>query len=157
MKSSLIVAAATTSCAHAFVSAPASSRTPMSLNMGLFDGVKEAFGGDGMGDISSERETPIDRWMGWNAKSTEVQGSVSKGTFYCQIHILLESSVYSLSCMAYGLTLISSFNLLCYYMIQNQPTSSTPWTRAITLPPPLLNQWESSLRKTMLKPVVSLS
>ena len=86
MKSSLIVAAATTSCAHAFVSAPASSRTPMSLNMGLFDGVKEAFGGDGMGDISSERETPIDRWMGWNAKSTEVQGSVSKGTFYCQIH-----------------------------------------------------------------------
>jgi len=43
----------------------------MALNMGLFDGVKEAFGGEGMGDISSERETPIDRWMGWNAKSDQ--------------------------------------------------------------------------------------
>jgi len=74
MKSSLLVAAATTSCAHAFVPSPAcaSSRTLSSssqLNMGLFDGVKEAFGADGMGELDSERETPIDRWMGWNAKS----------------------------------------------------------------------------------------
>lgn len=70
MKSSLLVAAATTSCANAFVSpAPSSSRTAMSLNMGLFDGVKEAFGADGMGELDAERETPIDRWMGWNTKS----------------------------------------------------------------------------------------
>ena len=39
--------------------------------MGLFDGVKEAFGADGMGDLDSERETPIDRWMGWNTKTTD--------------------------------------------------------------------------------------
>jgi len=37
--------------------------------MGLFDGVKEAFGADGMGELDIERETPIDRWMGWNAKA----------------------------------------------------------------------------------------
>jgi len=39
-----------------------------SLNMGLFDGVKEAFNAP-PGDVSSERETPIDRWMGWNSKN----------------------------------------------------------------------------------------
>ena len=95
MKSSLLVAAATTSCAHAFVSAPASSRTPMSaLNMGLFDGVKEAFGADGMGELDSERETPIDRWMGWNTKSTDAPQAVSKGTltaFFSHVHVLLST------------------------------------------------------------------
>lgn len=47
--------------------------------MGLFDGVKEAFGADGMGDLDAERETPIDRWMGWNTKTDSVPGEVSKG------------------------------------------------------------------------------
>jgi len=79
MKStSIIAAAATASCAHAFVPA-SSSRTAMSLNMGLFDGVKSAFGadGEGTGELGTERETPIDRWMGWNAKEgpAEVIGS----------------------------------------------------------------------------------
>lgn len=89
MKSSLLVAAATTSCAHAFVSSPAPSRTAMSLNMGLFDGVKEAFGADGMGELDAERETPIDRWMGWNTKpeGTPQEAVGSKGT-----------SVYYFSC-----------------------------------------------------------
>lgn len=82
MKTAILVAAATTSCASAFVQAPATSRTHMSLNMGLFDGVKEAFGADGMGELSSERETPIDRWMGWNAKTDTPQEAVgSKGMF----------------------------------------------------------------------------
>jgi hypothetical protein len=50
------------------------------LNMGLFDGVKEAFGSSGMGDLDAERETPIDRWMGWNTKSVDApQAAVSKG------------------------------------------------------------------------------
>ena len=67
MKRTILVAVAATSCVHAFVACPASSSgTHVSLNMGLFDGMKEAFGADGMGDLSSERETPIDRWMGWN-------------------------------------------------------------------------------------------
>eukprot|EP00573_Skeletonema_grethae_P005177 CAMPEP_0201699500 /NCGR_PEP_ID=MMETSP0578-20130828/24221_1 /ASSEMBLY_ACC=CAM_ASM_000663 /TAXON_ID=267565 /ORGANISM="Skeletonema grethea, Strain CCMP 1804" /LENGTH=169 /DNA_ID=CAMNT_0048186283 /DNA_START=105 /DNA_END=611 /DNA_ORIENTATION=- len=46
--------------------------------MGLFDGVKEAFGADGMGDLDAERETPIDRWMGWNTKTASAPGEVSK-------------------------------------------------------------------------------
>jgi len=46
--------------------------------MGLFDGVKEAFGSgeEGMGALDGDRETPIDRWMGWNTKSSEPQQSV---------------------------------------------------------------------------------
>ena len=43
----------------------------MELNMGLMDGVKAAFGAEGMGELDTERETPIDRWMGWNAKSED--------------------------------------------------------------------------------------
>jgi len=35
---------------------------------GLFDGVKDAFGAPALerSTLNSERETPIDRWMGWN-------------------------------------------------------------------------------------------
>jgi len=73
MKSaSILAAAATASCAHAFLPTSSSSRTAMSLNMGLFDGVKEAFGadyGEGAGELDIDRETPIDRWMGWNTKA----------------------------------------------------------------------------------------
>merc|ERR1712127_230746 len=76
MKSSiLLVAATTTSCANAFAPA-ANSRPSMALRDGLFDGVKEAFGADGMGELGSERETPIDRWMGWNAKSDKPSEAV---------------------------------------------------------------------------------
>jgi len=37
--------------------------------MGLFDGLKEAFSAPALEQsaIDKERETPIDRWMGWNA------------------------------------------------------------------------------------------
>jgi len=46
------------------------------LRDGLLDGVKQAFGADGMGELDSERETPIDRWMGWNAKKTDAPQEV---------------------------------------------------------------------------------
>lgn len=89
MKSSssiLIAAATTTSCSQAFVTSPSRMSSPSSLNMGLFDGVKEAFGAaDGMGELDGDRETPIDRWMGWNAKtedSTKAE-SISKGMCIC--------------------------------------------------------------------------
>ena len=37
------------------------------LHMGLFDGVKEAFAAPARTTvIDAERETPIDRWMGWS-------------------------------------------------------------------------------------------
>ena len=53
-----------------------SSKTSSSLNMGLFDGVKEAFNAP-PGDISAERETPIDRWMGWSARNGSGVGGAS--------------------------------------------------------------------------------
>ena len=59
------------------------------LNMGLFDGVKEAFGADGMGELDGDRETPIDRWMGWNAKKGDGSSVAvgSKGEFgHCIVY-----------------------------------------------------------------------
>lgn len=78
MKStSLLVAAATTSTVQgfAFVS-PSNSRTSTALQNSLFDAAKEAFGAEGMGELDPERETPIDRWMGWNAKSKDAPQEV---------------------------------------------------------------------------------
>mmetsp|Transcript_25529 Transcript_25529/g.47578 ORF Transcript_25529/g.47578 Transcript_25529/m.47578 type:complete len:207 (-) Transcript_25529:193-813(-) len=43
------------------------ARTSTHLN-GLFDGVKEAFSAP-PSQLDSERETPIDRWMGWSVVS----------------------------------------------------------------------------------------
>ena len=63
------------------------------LSMGLFDGVKEAFGADGMGELDGDRETPIDRWMGWNAKKGDGSSAVvgSKGEF---CHFIDHASYY---------------------------------------------------------------
>ena len=58
--------------------------------MGVFDGVKEAFGADGMGELDGDRETPIDRWMGWNkgaAKDATTQ-SVTKGMLFYVVNVL---------------------------------------------------------------------
>lgn len=54
------------------VSAP---RRTTSLQMGLFDGVKDAFSAPALekSQIDAERETPIDRWMGWSVKTDEEQ------------------------------------------------------------------------------------
>lgn len=90
MKSSILVAAATTSCAHAFVTAPSRTISSVPRNMGVFDGVKEAFGADGMGELDGDRETPIDRWMGWNkgaAKDATAQ-SVTKGMLFYVVNVL---------------------------------------------------------------------
>jgi len=95
MKSStLLVTAAASTCASTaegftFMQSPGTSRLSESTtarHMGLFDGVKEAFGSDeGMGELDDDRVTPIDRWMGWNAKSEspkkEVVGSKQPSSF----------------------------------------------------------------------------
>ena len=84
MKSiAIIVAAASTICVESFAFViSTNSKTSTALQMGLFDGVKEAFGADGMGELDGDRETPIDRWMGWNTKPVnspkEVVGSKSE-------------------------------------------------------------------------------
>jgi hypothetical protein len=51
-----------------------SSRSTTALHMGLFDGVKEAFSAPAASQIDSERETPIDRWMGWSVASENNSG-----------------------------------------------------------------------------------
>ena len=59
--------------ANAFSVVP-SGRPTTQLN-GLFDGVKEAFSAPALerSRIESERETPIDRWMGWSVVSEKEQ------------------------------------------------------------------------------------
>lgn len=49
---------------------------------GLFDGIKEAFVAPALerSTLDAERETPIDRWMGWNVKSSD-DTPTSMGTF----------------------------------------------------------------------------
>jgi len=55
-----------------------SRSSPTQVN-GLFDGMKEAFSAPALerSNLDSERETPIDRWMGWNVKKEveTVQGT----------------------------------------------------------------------------------
>ena len=74
MKQQILTIAACSSIASAFTFVPNNSQKIRSertsqLQMGLFDGVKDAFNAP-PGDISAEKETPIDRWMGWNTKSS---------------------------------------------------------------------------------------
>ena len=57
--------------AHGFNNVPAFTTrqsTTTELRMGLFDGVKDAFSAPALerSSLDSERETPIDRWMGWS-------------------------------------------------------------------------------------------
>jgi hypothetical protein len=69
----LLLAPALLISCDAFFVAPASSRyaTTTALGMGLFDGVKEAFSTPALerSALDAERETPIDRWMGWSVVS----------------------------------------------------------------------------------------
>ena len=64
----------TTSSVAGFAVLPQSNQglSSTALN-GLFDGVKEAFSAPALerSQIDSERETPIDRWMGWSVVSEQ--------------------------------------------------------------------------------------
>lgn len=68
----LLLIAATVS---GFSVQPQSARPSTALN-GLFDGVKDAFGAP-PSEIAAERETPIDRWMGWSVVSEEKQAGTA--------------------------------------------------------------------------------
>lgn len=50
---------------------------------GLFDGVKDAFSAPALerSAIDSERETPIDRWMGWSVVSENQKEEVIQSKF----------------------------------------------------------------------------
>ncbi|GKY91074.1 hypothetical protein MPSEU_000080200 [Mayamaea pseudoterrestris] len=56
---------------NAFVVRGPTSRSASTHLYGLFDGVKEAFKAPALerSTLNSERETPIDRWMGWSVAS----------------------------------------------------------------------------------------
>jgi len=60
----------------------------MQLN-GLFDGMKDAFGAPALerSTLDTERETPIDRWMGWNVQPETEQMAVAEGM--CDALLLL--------------------------------------------------------------------
>jgi hypothetical protein len=47
------------------------------IRMGLFDGIKEAFAAPALerSILDAERETPIDRWMGWSVRPDEANAS----------------------------------------------------------------------------------
>lgn len=54
------------------------------LHMGLFDGVKDAFSAPALerSSIDAERETPIDRWMGWSVVSENDKAEQTVGTLF---------------------------------------------------------------------------
>jgi hypothetical protein len=61
--------------------------------MGLFDGIKEAFQAPTLerSYLDAERETPIDRWMGWNAKSSdEKKSSIPAGKHMLYFFVTLQ-------------------------------------------------------------------
>ncbi|KAL3905076.1 MAG: hypothetical protein SGARI_004627, partial [Bacillariaceae sp.] len=66
---SIILLSSTTAAVSGFAVVPQNkaARSTTHLN-GLFDGVKEAFSAP-PSQLDSERETPIDRWMGWSVVS----------------------------------------------------------------------------------------
>ena len=51
------------------------------LSMGLFDGVKDAFGGD-KPVVAADRVTPFDRWMGLDKALIEAENQVDESATY---------------------------------------------------------------------------
>merc|ERR1719359_2440020 len=65
-----------TTCAHAARSA---------VRLGLFDGVKDAFGAASGGDkplVAADRVTPFDRWMGLDKALVDAENAVDESASY---------------------------------------------------------------------------
>ena len=78
MLSRIVAVALLIGSSEAFTIMTNNQRTASSttvLQMGLFDGVREAFSAPTLeqSTIDKERETPIDRWMGWSVTSDREQ------------------------------------------------------------------------------------
>jgi hypothetical protein len=79
MKRIAAATALTVTAVTAFTPSPTfRPNTNTALQMGLFDGMKDAFSAPASTPLDAERETPIDRWMGWNSKSEQTE--VASGT-----------------------------------------------------------------------------
>ena len=59
----------------------ATSSRAAALSMGLFDGVKDAFGGD-KPLVAADRVTPFDRWMGLDKALTDAENAVDESASY---------------------------------------------------------------------------
>jgi len=75
MRTTVITSVTLLGVANGFSVTPAFNRQSTALQMGLFDGVKDAFGSPAVerSTLGKERETPIDRWMGWSVQSNAEQ------------------------------------------------------------------------------------
>lgn len=108
-----LVLASTTAAVSAFSVLPAQNTNTARCNTelyGLFDGVKDAFT-QPPSSLDAERETPIDRWMGWSVVSeNDVKETVEPvGTF----HMRMKTSVVEIS--ADGVNL-HSLNFITHQM-----------------------------------------
>ena len=88
MTSKIALTLSALACVKAFSVVPSTSSQTGSvtaLHMGLFDGVKDAFAAPALerSVIDSQRETPIDRWMGWSVVSENDKKEQSAGRFCC--------------------------------------------------------------------------
>jgi hypothetical protein len=74
---------------------PPSNVFTTSLQMGLFDGVKDAFSAPALerSILDAERETPIDRWMGWSVASENNRESKGQAMGTCGMRKALVTSL----------------------------------------------------------------
>ncbi len=91
------------------------STTTTQLHMGLFDGVKEAFAAPARTTvIDAERETPIDRWMGWSVtkdKDTDANAIMApQARTYAHQYNGIQSRYYTLPAAISFLLLIHIYS-----------------------------------------------
>ena len=80
-RTSVCLSAVLIGSASGFGVFPTTQKSLTELRMGLFDGVKDAFSAPALerSTLDSERETPIDRWMGWSVTSDNQQPQQQAG------------------------------------------------------------------------------
>jgi hypothetical protein len=108
----------------AFVPANMKSSTTTQLQMGLLDGVKNAFSQPATerSTLGAERETPIDRWMGWSVVQENQQVEAGSGGKWNESELFF----YLFQVHSYSRELIS------YFLLQSLRTLWMPWTRQTT-------------------------
>jgi hypothetical protein len=78
-----------TSSVSGFSVLPQNAASSSTALYGLFDGVKDAFSAP-PSELAAERETPIDRWMGWSVAAENIPQKVPDGpdgTFFVKIYV----------------------------------------------------------------------
>jgi PDZ domain len=117
----VLAAASSTVDGFTFVS---SRRTSSNTQLyGLFDGVKDAFSAPAMerSTISSERETPIDRWMGWSVVSSNEKEQGGSGM--CEI---LHYTILIMSSLLNSMERLQSCRCLTSFSFNLSPYTAPP-------------------------------